>query len=134
MAETYGARWTSAMGEKPNDTWRRQLKPLMQYQWLRGIERLHECVDEWPPTLPEFRRWCLGLKTSQEAKAEAIRDWEEKGLGRDKYNPRMAGRSYEQIERDKQAYVNSRIAMNNEFNEAVRKSPLYRAEPLLEAK
>ena len=59
MAGLYGHRWTSAHGDTDEDgTWTAGLSGLTPDDFARG---LRECVkqgDDWPPSLPTFRKWC----------------------------------------------------------------------------
>lgn len=65
MAEIYGHRWTSAFGEDAatgaGQTWAHGLTGLTAAQIGDGIERMLIEADDWPPTLPQFRRLCLGV-------------------------------------------------------------------------
>ena len=57
MTESYGHKWLSAMGEEPNDTWTDALRGLSVEEWVQAITKLKESTDDWPPGLPEFKRW-----------------------------------------------------------------------------
>lgn len=60
MSETYGHRWTSHVGEKPNATWKRRLSELTMEQIQRGLDRDFERGDAWPPSAPQFYELALG--------------------------------------------------------------------------
>ena len=63
MASMYGHRWLSAYGERDEDgTWRRVLSGLVGEQIAKGLRGCIESGSEWPPSAPEFRRMCLGLR------------------------------------------------------------------------
>lgn len=71
MAEIYGHRWTSQYGETDTDgTWARGLVGITGAQLAAGLQR---CVNQgnkraqngeqdWPPSLGEFRGYCLPEK------------------------------------------------------------------------
>ena len=117
MSETYGHKWTSPMGEKPNQTWTTSLHEMSDEQWVRGISKLKQSTDEWPPSLPEFRRWCIGGMTKDElkvhAQAEAERLMAEKVS---RYNPNVVPMNYEQVERE-QSRLARQIFVQSEVNE-----------------
>lgn len=65
MLATYGHRWASAFGQQPDGvaaaTWATGLAGLTGAQVSDGLRRCLTHGDGWPPTLPEFRRLCLGI-------------------------------------------------------------------------
>lgn len=65
MAEIFGHRWTSSYGDDAatgaGETWARGLGGLSSAQIGEGLERVLVSAEDWPPTLPEFRRLCLGI-------------------------------------------------------------------------
>ena len=69
MTESFGYRWFKPMGEEPNQTWSEGLRHLTPTQWRNGLEMLRECTEEWPPSLPEFKRWCTGRMTKDQLRA-----------------------------------------------------------------
>lgn len=88
------------MGEEPNQTWIEGLRDLTFYQWRAGLIMLNQSTDEWPPSLPEFRRWCIGQKTKEQLRAHA--DTEASRIMKDridKYNPNVTPMNFEQAER-----------------------------------
>lgn len=87
MTETYGHRWTSHVGEKPNATWKRRLSELTMTQIERGIDRDFERGDSWPPSCPEFYDLALGgyadfgmLEPDQAYKAASQRQYDRPGI------------------------------------------------------
>jgi hypothetical protein len=100
MTESYGHKWTTPMGEVPNQTWLAGLRDLGQPEWMAAIKVLNASQDEWPPSLPEFKRWALGGKTTPELKEEAARGADrllaEKVA---KYNPNVIPMNNQQAER-----------------------------------
>lgn len=67
MAEVYGHKWTSQYGEVSDDsghlssaarTWAQGLAQLSLEEISIGFSRMVESGDEWPPSLPEFRKLC----------------------------------------------------------------------------
>jgi hypothetical protein len=72
--------WAARMGESPQradgtltvagDTWARDLAGLSGPQLARGLERALASCKEWPPTLPIFKAWCLGIPSLSEVKAD----------------------------------------------------------------
>ena len=110
MAETWGHRWTSQMGEEPNGTWKDKLRLLTQEQWLRGITRLKACQESWPPSAPDFYRWCVGGLTQEEAKRVARREWSDHVDRLTKsYSPWGTPLTYDQIERQKPDFIARRM-------------------------
>lgn len=92
MTEMFGHRWTSSMGEQPNRTWREACGDFGEQEWKNAISTLNSSMAEWPPSLPEFRRWAYLGKTTIEAKEEAARRADAVVAARvAKYNPNCAG-------------------------------------------
>jgi hypothetical protein len=68
MIGLYGYKWTSQMGDVLDGnhlsitakTWREGLAGLTRKQIGKGFSALLEKTLEWPPSLPEFRRLCIG--------------------------------------------------------------------------
>jgi len=100
MSERYGHKWTTPMGEKPNQTWIAELQVLSDEQWVRAITKMRDSTDEWPPSLPEFRRWAIGGMTKDEMKV-ASRMSTEARLNAEaaKYNPFGTPMTNDQYER-----------------------------------
>lgn len=83
MAAAFPSRWTPTMGESPNredgsltvagDTWARGLAGLNGEQLGRGLEAALACATGWPPTLPVFKAWCLGIPSFAQVKADLCR-------------------------------------------------------------
>lgn len=76
----YGHRWASQHGGETGalalEEWRSGLSGLSDEQIIRGIERCRTADGDgegWPPTLPQFRGWCIGLPTDDEAVALLMR-------------------------------------------------------------
>lgn len=62
MAAIYGHRWVSSYGPADaDDTWLMGLSGLTQADLARGLASCVCSGNEWPPSLPLFRRLCLGL-------------------------------------------------------------------------
>jgi hypothetical protein len=100
MTEMYGHRWTSSMGEEPNATWTEACREFTEEHWRNAISMLKCSPDDWPPSLPTFRRWALGLKSPTEAREAAARKADEHVRGLvGKYNPNCAGPTIQQAER-----------------------------------
>ncbi|MBF8733084.1 hypothetical protein IRZ59_21885 [Pseudomonas guariconensis] len=83
MAEAYGYRWTSQVGEVPkaDHTWAKMLGGLTGQQIANGLRRLMDLsqtdaeLKKWPPAAPEFRAMCLhvpGLPPVDQAWTEAL--------------------------------------------------------------
>lgn len=75
MAAVYGHRWVSSFGETDLDkTWLLGLQDLEPSLLAVGLE---SCIknrqDSWPPSLPEFRRLCLGLPDMEIACLAALK-------------------------------------------------------------
>jgi len=78
MVSLYGHRWVStysADATSPSgEAWARELADMKPEQLKRGIDACMRRVDTWPPTLPEFKRMCLGIPTWHEARLEFARE------------------------------------------------------------
>jgi hypothetical protein len=101
MTEMFGHRWTSSAGEDAtlNQTWFSRCAELTDTQFRRALERLKTTTDEWPPSLPEFRRWALGGLSRDEAKAEASQRAEAEVARRiAQHNPHGSPLTYDQAE------------------------------------
>ncbi len=66
MAGIFGHRWTAAMGESPDEgnagaLWAAGLKGMSDQALRRGIDACVHGADDWPPSLPAFRRMCLDV-------------------------------------------------------------------------
>ena len=93
------------MGVEPAPTWSDACADLTDVEWRRALATLKHTVDEWPPSLPTFRRWAYGLPSVGQAKSDAAEAFD--------LNPRIDGtsawdadrESYEQRARRKRAYV-----------------------------
>lgn len=74
MAEIYGHRWTSAYGDNPNEgaalTWAKGLGGITPRQLADGLRSCIASSEPWPPTLPEFRGYCLGIPALAEIRHE----------------------------------------------------------------
>jgi hypothetical protein len=108
MTESYGHKWVSAMGAEPNDTWTDSLRGLSMEEWIRAITKLKESTDDWPPGLPEFKRWAVGSLSEAEIKNLAIEEWNNRPPP--KYNPFVTPPTYEEEERNRRNFIQSRIA------------------------
>lgn len=84
MAAAFPSRWTPSMGETPQhpdgsltvagDTWARGLAGLTGEQLARGLEMaIAASTGGWPPTLPVFKAWCLGIPSFAQVKADLLR-------------------------------------------------------------
>ena len=75
MAAIYGHRWVSSFGETDQDkTWLLGLQDLEPRLLAVGLEAcIKNRQDGWPPSLPEFRRLCLGLPDMEIACLAALR-------------------------------------------------------------
>lgn len=80
MAGAYPHRWTSSQGELPvNDDgsltrtgaiWQRGLVGVDDAMVRRGFEACILRPDDWPPTLPAFRRMAMGIPSLAQVKAD----------------------------------------------------------------
>jgi hypothetical protein len=127
MMETWGHKWISAMGEEPTDTWREGLKPLSIEDWLRAITMVRASKADWPPSLPEFKRWSYGEMSEAEAKAQAIDEWN--SLPPKKYNPFVTPQSYDQIEIERRNFIQSKVS-GVSMEEVNRRRVLNHQEPI----
>jgi hypothetical protein len=67
MVQMFGHRWISSYGvDGSNSTgalWAKGLCGLTDSQIGNGLTALLASADEWPPSLPAFRKLCLGIPT-----------------------------------------------------------------------
>lgn len=84
MIATYGHRWISAYGQLPHEKgedgkrvitkagaiWQRGLFGIDDAMVRRGFEECIQRPDEWPPSLPAFRRMAMGIPSLAQVKAD----------------------------------------------------------------
>lgn len=100
MTEMFGHRWVSHLGTHPTPLWSDACAGFTDEQFHRAVTKLKSSLDEWPPSLPEFRRWAMGGMNRDEAKAYAARRAAEEVERRSQvYNPHCAGMTYAEAER-----------------------------------
>ena len=58
LSELYGHKFISQYGEEPSQIWASALENVDLVNIKRGIDRLPERKDEWPPTAIEFFNLC----------------------------------------------------------------------------
>ena len=58
MADMFGHKWVSSYGLDPSPTWQEGLADLSVEEVKSGLTALKGWVEEWPPTLPQFRSLC----------------------------------------------------------------------------
>lgn len=58
MTRIYGHKWSS-IAESDDGTWLAGLQDLTPEQIAIGLGNLLQAGTEWPPSLPEFRDYCL---------------------------------------------------------------------------
>ena len=77
MAAIYGHKWTSSFGDDPagiaGETWAVFLGDLTGRQLSEGFRACIASGEEWPPSLPQYRAWCLGVPTFEAVRADFIR-------------------------------------------------------------
>lgn len=77
LTAIYGHRFVSAFGDDPRnvvgDTWARTLADLGPEDLARGLRACAFGSDDWPPTLPAFRAFCLEIPSFVEIRA-ALRE------------------------------------------------------------
>ena len=65
MIEIFGYRWTNAFGvdaaQGAGATWAKGLHDLSDRQIGEGLAAMVATADDWPPSLPAFRKLCLGI-------------------------------------------------------------------------
>jgi len=65
MSAIYGNRWISGYGAQPNTLavqwWSEGLKGINENQIKTAIQACLKLDDEWPPSLPQFRKLCLAI-------------------------------------------------------------------------
>ncbi|MBF0260434.1 MAG: hypothetical protein HQL97_01180 [Magnetococcales bacterium] len=81
FGEWFGAAWTTHHGLADNGVWIRDLSDLKPYQIERGLHAVLESGMDSPPSLPKFRKLCLGdddLSDYPPEFADIIREEQEK--------------------------------------------------------
>ena len=77
MTENYGHAWTSLHGEGPRGgsalTWALGLGDLTVDQLKRGLAACRHSTSVFPPNLPQFRQFCMGIPSMARVERE-IRD------------------------------------------------------------
>lgn len=65
MTEMFGNRWTASFGEDAmrgaGPIWAKGLRELSEEQIAIGLTNLLASADDWPPSLPAFRKLCLNI-------------------------------------------------------------------------
>lgn len=107
LAEGFGHRFTSSAGDEPNQTWTDSLASLSHEQFRVGLDRLAASTEAWPPSLGEFRGWCIGAIDEKRARVLAEQEWESRPPI--PYNPFNPGPSYQELERERRQFVNLRV-------------------------
>jgi hypothetical protein len=122
MTEAYGYRWFKPMGESPNQTWAQGLRELTTEQWHAGLKMLSKSTDDWPPSLPEFRRWCTAQRTKEQLRAYADQQAAEIMAARvGRYNPNVTPMTYAQEDRERERLARQIFVMeqDNDRHEAM---------------
>lgn len=100
MTEMFHHRWTGSVGRNPTPLWSATCAEFTDEQFQRAVSKLKDSMDEWPPSLPEFRRWALGAMSRDEAKLYAERRAEREVQALiENHNPFSAGPTYEEAEK-----------------------------------
>jgi len=69
MVHIYGHKWISSHGESALDggqlsdtakTWGSALRDITGEQLAEGLRRCVDSSESWPPSLPEFKKMCVG--------------------------------------------------------------------------
>ena len=58
MTMLYGHKWTSSVGDCDDGTWMAGLHDITAQMIADGLERIIKGGNDWPPSLPEFRKIC----------------------------------------------------------------------------
>ena len=64
MGMMYGHKWVS-ISEADDGTWLTGLCGISPDQVAKGLSRLVDEFHQWPPSLPEFKRLCLGIDENE---------------------------------------------------------------------
>ena len=81
MGSMYGHKWTSNYGDipDPDKVWYAALRDLRWEQIKKGLNRVATLGSEWPPSVPEFRKMCLGIESGVSvARAPSAADTKER--------------------------------------------------------
>jgi len=74
MNTLYGHRWHSSQGMEPSAAavalWTDALEGLDENQIKTGIKSCLKLDDDWPPSLPQFRKMCLAIPSFVRVKQE----------------------------------------------------------------
>ena len=60
LGKIYGHKWESSYGESDDGTWLQGLTGVTPDQVAHGLSIIMEVGEDWPPTLPVFRKMCIG--------------------------------------------------------------------------
>jgi hypothetical protein len=64
MSGIYGHKWVSSFGESDaDDSWAIGLSGFTGADIARGLKACMTSSEEWPPTLPQFRKLCMEFQT-----------------------------------------------------------------------
>jgi len=61
MTRLYGHKFVSNFGTSDDGTWLMALTGLKRNDLSRGLTALMKRADDWPPSVPMFKRMCLGI-------------------------------------------------------------------------
>ncbi len=64
MSRLYGHKFVSNFGASDDGTWLMALSGLQRSDLSRGLTALLSHPDDWPPSVPRFKRMCLGITES----------------------------------------------------------------------
>jgi hypothetical protein len=71
MSRLYGHKFVSNFGTSDDGTWLIALSGLTRKDLSRGLTALLTHADDWPPSVPRFKRMCLGI-TDKHIEEKAI--------------------------------------------------------------
>jgi len=117
VTEIYGARWTSSMGERPNETWMAVCASFSDQEFGRALVELRASTDDWPPSLKTFERWALGTPDRDEVRAMAAEAFECNPLADGTSQWDADRETYDQRDRRKRRYIAKALA---EFDQDAR--------------
>ena len=59
MTSAFGSKWVNQFGVRDSGFWFESLNDLTIAEVKQGLKAMVTTGNEWPPTLPEFRKYCL---------------------------------------------------------------------------
>lgn len=132
MARMYGHKFISNFGTADDGTWLMALSGLQRSDLTRGLTALLSHADDWPPSVPRFKRMCLGV-TDNHIEERAIKlakngdSYSFDRLPEDKAHSRVKRKMNQAAEDLMQEYLD--LAVNGLLEAKLEKAPCLQYQP-----